>query len=424
MDETQAMAQTPRSPERPRLVVLDVEGVLLPRNRFYYEVAKTLGPLTLLKVLILGFLYEAGILKLEFVMRRIYRQFSGITTEALLETFSRIPATPYLQNLCALLKARNCKVALISSGIPTTAVERLAVKICADYAYGVEIEEANGKLTGKISGDAISKNGKLKILCKILNETGLTVEDCIVVADDRNNSCIYLPGALKIGFNPDFVIRIKSDRVVNGHLVAILPVIDGVRQKWSFPSVNDFVREDIHAAGIFMPVIASIIGVPIVAALIVIIAAVYTASELLRLDGHSLPVISTITRHAASQTELFGFAAAPLYFAFGIVATLLLYPAAAGGAAIAMFCLGDSAASLFGGMFNKPLPFNKGKTLEGSLAGFFFAFLGGTFFVSPWLALAGAVIAMTIEALPLPINDNVLVPIITGAALTLLLGFA
>jgi hypothetical protein len=32
--------------------------------------------------------------------------------------------------------------------------------------------------------------------------------------------------------------------------------------------------------------------------------------------------------------------------------------------------------------------------------------------------LAGAAIAMTIEVLPLPVNDNVLVPVFTGAALT------
>jgi len=138
------------------------------------------------------------------------------------------------------------------------------------------------------------------------------------------------------------------------------------------------------------------------------------------LEVRNLPLISAITHHAASQSELYGFAAAPLYFAFGIVATLILFPTLAGGAAIAMFCLGDSAASLFGGLISTSLPFNKGKTWEGSLAGFFFAFLAGTFFVSPWLALAGAAIAMTIEVLPLPVNDNVLVPVITGAALTLL----
>jgi HAD superfamily phosphoserine phosphatase-like hydrolase len=406
---------------KPRLVVFDVEGVLVPKNRFFYEVSRTLGTTVLLKVLILGFLYEAGIFRIENVLRRVYREFGGIKTEAMQEIFGRIVATATLQALFNQLKERNCKIALISSGIPTTAVQKLAETLGANYAYGVETETADDKITGKIGGDAITKNGKTKILCNILNQTGLTIEDCIVVADDRNNRCIFMPGVLKIGVNPDFIIRVKADRVVNGRLSGIIPIIDGEKHKWSFPTVNDFVREDIHAAGIFMPVIAAIVGVPIVAALIIAIALVYTASELMRLDGHSLPVVSDITHHAASQTELFGFAAAPLYFAFGIVTTLVLFPAAASGAAIAMFCLGDSAASLFGGMISTSMPFNKGKTFEGSLAGFLFAFLGGTFFVSPLLALAGAAIAMTIEALPLPVNDNVLVPIFTGAALTLLL---
>jgi dolichol kinase len=92
------------------------------------------------------------------------------------------------------------------------------------------------------------------------------------------------------------------------------------------------------------------------------------------------------------------------------------------GAAIAIFALGDSTASLFGGLISKnPLPFNKGKTLEGSLVGFFFAFLAGSFFVSPVLALIGAAVAMTIESLPLPVNDNILIPSLTGLALLLAL---
>lgn len=413
------MAQNPK----PRLVVLDVEGVLIPKNRFFYQVAETLGTITLFKVLVFGFLYEVGIISLESALKRIYGELQGVKVDSMLNVFSRIPAMAYLQGLCAQLKARNCKVALVSSGIPTVAVKKLAASISADYAYGVEVDESNGRLTGEIWGDAISKNGKLKILCDILNRERMLPEDCVVVADDRNNRCIFLPGALKIGFNPDFIIRVVSDRVVNGKLTGILAIIDGKKHKRSFPSTNDFVREDIHAAGFFMPVIASMIGVPIIAGIIIAIALVYTASELLRLEGFSLPVISAVTRHAASQSELFGFAAAPLYFAFGIVTTLLLFPTHAGGAAIAMFCLGDSAASLFGGMITTSLPFNKGKTIEGSLAGFFFAFLAGTFFVSPQLALVGAAIAMTIEVLPLPINDNVSVPILTGAFLTLLMGY-
>jgi len=409
-------------PEKPRLVVFDVEGVLIPKNRFLFDMGKTLGLLGLLKLLFFGFLYETGILKLESAMRYIFIDLRGIQLDKMMEIFSKIQATPYLQNLCEQLKARNCKVAIISSGIPTVAIEKLSLALCADYAYGIDVELEDGRLTGKIWGDAITPNGKLKILNEILNREGLSPHDCVVVADDRNNRCIFLPEILKIGFNPDFIIRVKADRVVNGKLSSILPIIDGKKHQRSFPSTNDFVREDIHAAGFFMPVIAGMIGVPIVGSLIIFIAILYTASELSRLEGRNLPIISAITRHAASQSELYGFAAAPLYFAVGIATTLILFQQnGAGNAAIAMFCLGDSTASLFGGLLTTSLPFNKGKTIEGSLAGFFFAFLAGSFFVSPIYALIGAAIAMTIEVLPLPINDNILIPIITGAALTLLI---
>jgi len=401
-------------------VVFDVEGVLIPKNRFFFEVGKHLGFFKLIKILFFGFLYETGILKLASTFKLIFRDLEGVKLDDLLAIFSKIPATPYLQSFFCQLKARNCKIALISSGIPTIIVKKLSDILGADYAYGIEIETKEGKLTGQIWGNAIEKSGKLAILKNILNQEGLRLEDCVVVADDRNNSCIFMPGILKIGYNPDFVIRVKADRVVNGKLSAILPIIDGKPHQHSLPTTNDFIREDIHAAGFFMPIIASLIGIPIVATIILFISIVYTASELTRLEGHELPIVSTITRHAASQSELYGFAAAPLYFAAGILLTLLIFPTPAGGAAIAIFCLGDSAASLFGGLISTSLPFNKGKTWEGSLAGFFFAFLAGTFFVSPLIALVGAAIAMTIEVLPLPVNDNVLVPVITGAALTFL----
>ncbi len=260
------------STDKSRLVVFDVEGVLIPRNRFVFEVGKSLGFVGLVKMLFFGFLYEAGILNLESTLKRIYKEMRGINLEALMFTFSKIPATPYLQSFFCQLKARNCKIALISSGIPTVIVQKLAAALGADYAYGVEIEVAEDKLTGAIWGDAITKKGKYKILQEILKQENLPLKDCVVVADDRNNSCIFLPDILKIGFDPDFIIRVKADRVVNGKLTGILPILDGKPHKHSFPSANDLVREGIHAAGIFMPVIAGLIGVPIVAAIIILIA--------------------------------------------------------------------------------------------------------------------------------------------------------
>jgi len=402
------------------LVVFDIEGVLIPKNRFIFEVGKQLGFIKLIKLLFYGFLYEVGIIKLQSVLKFIFRELKGVNLETLTLIFEKIPATPFLKNIFSQIKARHCKIALISSGLPAVLVKKLGDAVGADYAYGIEVETEDGKLTGNIGGDAIEQEGKLKILSQILTAEDLRLRNCVIVADDRNNSCVFLPGMLKIGFNPDFVIRVRADRVVNGKLSAVLAIIDGKPHKRTFPSTNDFLREDIHASGFFVPVFASLIGIPVVATIIFGISLIYTVSELWRLEGRELSFISAITRHAANQSELRGFAAAPLYFAFGILFTLLVFPHPESYAAIAMFCLGDSVASLFGGVISTSLPFNKGKTWEGSLSGFFFAFLAGTFFVPPLFAFIGAAIAMTVEVLPLPINDNVLVPVITGAALTLL----
>jgi len=394
--------------------------VLIPKNRFIFDVGKSLGVPQLLKMLFIGLLYGAGIVALKSALKHIFKIMRGVKIEKLLQIFDDIPSKPQVQSLFAQLKARNCKIALISSGIPTVIVEKMASALGADYAFGIEVGVNDDALTGEIWGDVIEANGKRKVLTRILAAERLDLNDCVVVADDRNNSCIFLSGMQKIGYNPDFVLRVKADNVVTGKLSKILPIIDGKPKQRSLPSRNDLLRETIHASGFFIPVLAGLVGVYPIALMICVVSALYSLSELSRMNRKNLPVISAITRNAASPTELYEFTAAPLYFAMGILLTLLLFPAPVNGAAIAIFTLGDSTASLFGGLISKkPLPFNKGKTVEGSLFGFFFAFLAGAFFVSPTLALIGAAVAMTVESLPLPVNDNILIPL--GAGLTLML---
>ena len=406
----------------PRLAVFDVEGVLVSRNRFIFDVGKSLGVSQLLKMFFIGFLYKLGVVELKPALKRIFKIMRGVKIETLMRVFDKIPSKPMLESFFAQLKMRNCKIALISSGLPKVVVEKLASMVGADYAFGIEVGLNDDALTGEIWGDAIEANGKFKILSQIVEVEGVKLEDCVVVADDRNNSCIFLSGMHKIGYNPDFVLRFKADTVVTGELSRILPIIYGNPKTRQLPSKNDIVREAIHASGFFVPVLAGLIGVYPVALLIYVVSLLYFVSELSRMNRKNLPIISAITRSAASQVELYEFATAPLYFAIGILITLLLFPAPVNSAAIAIFTLGDSTASLFGDLISKkPLPFNKGKTLGGSLAGFFFAFLAGSVFVSPILALIGAAVAMLVESLPLPVNDNITIPLFTGLALLLLL---
>jgi HAD superfamily phosphoserine phosphatase-like hydrolase len=404
----------------PKLVVFDVEGVLIPKNRFLFEIGKSLGLPQLMKVLLFGFLYETGLISLKSALKRIFSSLRGIKLERLMQIAEKVPVIPNAKEVFDQLRAQGCKTALISSGVPAIIVTQIATKLGADYGFGFDMDVNNEVFTGEIWGDVIERNGKRHVLSQILKTEGLSPSDCVVVADDRNNAAIFLCEIRKIGYNPDFRILIKADTVVTGKLPKILPVINGEPELRALPSRNDVLREIIHASGVFVPVLCSVIGVPAVALIICAVVAFYAVSELLRMGGKNLPFISTVTRHAASQTELYEFTAAPIYFAVGILLTLLLFHAPISSAAIAIFALGDSTASLFGSLIpKKSLPFNKGKTLGGSLSGFFFAFLAGSFFISPVQALIGAAVAMTIEYLPLPVNDNVLIPLFTGCALAL-----
>jgi dolichol kinase/phosphoserine phosphatase len=409
--------------EKTRLIVFDVEGVLIPRNMFFFQAGRTIGFFALIQILLYRLLYEVGIFSLEVSLKHIFRKLKGQKMETLQQIFNQIPATARLQDFFLQTKEQgNYKVALISSCLPSVIVKQFAVWLNADYAYGIDVcVNERGEVTGEISGEVREVNGKKKILHQILVKEGLTLRDCTIVARDRNNCCIYTKEVKKIGYNPNFIIRIKSDHVIMGKLSNVLPILKDKKSKWTAPSVNDLVRENIHAAGIFTPIITQIIGLLPVVIFISVLSIIYLISELARLNGKNLPFISTITRHAASQSELYGFAAAPLFYALGILFTLLIFPFPVSTAAIAIFTLGDSVASIFGGSIGIRLPFNKGKTLEGSFSGFVCAFLVSCLFVAPWIAVIGAAIAMFVEYLPLPINDNVLIPIVTAAVLMLLI---
>lgn len=411
------------SGKKPRLVVFDVEGVLIPKNRFFFLTGKALGSTQLVRVFFFGFLYEIGLIPLRTALKHLFSGMRGMKVETMMQIAANVPLMPEVQTVFGRLKAQGSKTALITSGLPTMVVKLIADKLGADYWFGFEVGVNSDALTGEIWGDVIERKGKLSILRKLVDNEYLTLGDCAVVADDRNNAAIFLRDVIKIGYNPDFVLRIKADSVVTGRISRVLPVLNGEPKHLGKPSKNDVFRELLHASGFFVPVVALFIGVPVVAVSIIVVLGFYTTSEYLRTEGKKMPLINFITRQAASQNELYQVVLAPVYFALGILFTLLLFPAPVNSAAIAIFALGDSTASLVGRYFSKtPLPFNKDKSLEGSAAGFLFAFLAGYVFISPLPALVGAAVAMFVEYLPLPINDNLLIPLFAGLTLTFLVG--
>jgi len=405
-----------------RLIVFDVEGVLIPKRRYLlFETARKVGLWGFIRIIVTGVLYEIGLLPLESTLRRIFMMLRGLTVDEIFQLYKKIPLMPSAREVFERLNGAGYKTAIISSGLPTLFVEDLASRLNADYAFGLEIEIANNHLTGKIGGDVLKPGGKAIVLKKILEKEGLSSKDCVVVADDRNNLPMFPFSSLRIGYNPDFILSAKSDFVVKDDLKEILPIITENTLHVPSPAISrsESIREAIHVGSFSLPFICIyLLGNYLVSSLILVLTLLYIISEVARLRGTNFPVLSTITWKAANKPELYEFTTAPIFFALGIVLSLIIFPASIGYASIAILTLGDGFASIFGRKFgNVTFPFNKGKNVEGSIFGFLFAFSGVMLFVSPVKAFVGAAVGMLVECLPLPLSDNLVVPLASGLAL-------
>jgi len=141
------------------------------------------------------------------------------------------------------------------------------------------------------------------------------------------------------------------------------------------------------------------------------------ALDFLRL-GH--PRIGRFVRGFAGQAlrrhehaELAGSS----YLALGCLLAAMLFPRPVAVAAMGYLILGDGLAGLIGRTLGRRrLAF--GKSVEGTLAGLVANLVVGLLVLPAWpLALLGAVLASLIELLPLPLDDNLAIPLISGTLL-------
>ncbi|MDH5794625.1 MAG: hypothetical protein OEZ24_00815, partial [Candidatus Bathyarchaeota archaeon] len=185
-------------------------------------------------------------------------------------------------------------------------------------------------------------------------------------------------------------------------------------------SERDLVRELIHIGGFLVSLVCvHLFGRYTVATLVLLVTSLYTISETGRMFGRSLPPITYITSSATGESEFQEFVASPIFYALGIVMSIILFPEPICYVSVTVLTLGDGFAAVLGEKFGRsPVPFNKTKNLEGTAGGFLVAFMGSLLFTNPFLALVASAAGMFAEVLPLPVNDNLTVPLASGLALT------
>jgi dolichol kinase len=176
----------------------------------------------------------------------------------------------------------------------------------------------------------------------------------------------------------------------------------------------NLVRSLIHLSGFLTIFLRINLGLTLVLLLITVTSIIYCFSEFLRLKGKTFPLIK-LTIKAAKDEEKKSFIIKPIYYAIGIALALILFPNSIGNSAIAILTIGDSLAGLSGTTIGKtPIPYNKNKTVEGSLIGFSIAFFAANLFSPMKIALIGAFVGALTESYNKFIEDNLFIPLVSG----------
>ena len=106
------------------------------------------------------------------------------------------------------------------------------------------------------------------------------------------------------------------------------------------------------------------------------------------------------------------------YMLAGATLTLILFKPPVAVTVLYFIALGDPAAAVVGRAFGRVKIFN-GRTLEGSVTMFAVCLAIGLVFadVPPSAAVAGAFVASLAELYSGPVDDNLMVPVLSGAAI-------
>ena len=134
----------------------------------------------------------------------------------------RLALTPGARTLVATMRANGARTALVSGGF--VQFTRHVQTVCGfDEEEANELEIADGRLTGRLSGTIRDAAAKLAALRRLRAALGLATESTLAVGDGVNDLPMLEEAGLGIGYRPHARLRGRVDTCIDhGDLTAVL----------------------------------------------------------------------------------------------------------------------------------------------------------------------------------------------------------
>ena len=153
--------------------------------------------------------------------RRRMALLEGLEESVLAQIAESLPITEGAARLIKHLRHLGYKVAILSGGF-TYFANYLKEKLGIDYVYANQLDFANGRLTGKVTGDIIDGQMKAKLLRQLAAQEGISLEQVIAVGDGANDLPMLAIAGLGIAFHAKPIVKEQAR-----HSIATLG-LDGI----------------------------------------------------------------------------------------------------------------------------------------------------------------------------------------------------
>jgi phosphoserine phosphatase len=157
----------------------------------------------------------------------------GLDESRLAGIAERLPLTDGAERLVATLKQLGYKIAILSGGF-TWFGKKLQARLGIDYLYANELEIADGKLTGRLSGPIVDAQRKADLLAELAARERINIAQVVAVGDGANDLPMLAAAGLGIAFRAKPLVRESARSALsNVGLDGILYLL-GVRDREAF----------------------------------------------------------------------------------------------------------------------------------------------------------------------------------------------
>jgi phosphoserine phosphatase len=126
----------------------------------------------------------------------------------------RVRLNPGAEKMLQQAKMAGLKTIVISGGF-TFFTDRIKTKLGFDYAAANTLEIENNRLTGKVSGKIIGRQGKAEVLKQVCDELGLKREQIIAIGDGANDLDMMAEAGISIAYHAKPIVRDHATYSIN-----------------------------------------------------------------------------------------------------------------------------------------------------------------------------------------------------------------